>query len=134
MKEKDDDVKHKDYCIDEFNANDVDTQNEQRDQAIETLKSEINDLQLNQKSASIARVKANKDYQQTVSDQKATQELITTALKVLKTFYDKAALVQVSSQKGGSASKQPPPPGFIPTRRVLLPVASWVLCRTLSMR
>jgi hypothetical protein len=131
LKEKDDDVKHKDYCIDEFNANDVDTQNKQRekeqkeakiedltqtieqlDQAIETLKSEINDLQLNQKSASIARVKANKDYQQTVSDQKATQELITTALKVLKTFYDKAALVQVSSQKGGSASKQPPPPGF----------------------
>merc|ERR1719333_883898 len=130
MKEKDDDVKHKDYCIDEFNANEVDTANKNRekeqkeakiedltqsidqlDQDIETLKMEIKDLQLEQKSASIERTKANKEFIQTVSDQKATQTLITTALKVLKTFYEKAALVQVSHQKAVSA-KQPPPPGF----------------------
>merc|ERR1719420_2774267 len=30
-KEKDDDVKHKDYCIDEFNANEVDTANKNRE-------------------------------------------------------------------------------------------------------
>jgi len=130
MKEKDDDVKHKDYCIDEFNANEVDTANKEReleqqkakiesltrtidelDQAIETLKADIQELQLNQKQASLQRQRANKEYIQTVSDQKATQKLITAALTVLKQFYEKAALVQASSA-GTASLKQPPPPGF----------------------
>jgi hypothetical protein len=132
MKEAQDDIKHKDYCIDEFNANEVDTANKNRekeqkeakinelhqtidtlDQEIETLKAEIEELQLNQKQASIARTKMNKEFIATVSDQQATQQLLTKSLQVLKTFYNKAALVQTSAQESVSTSgKQPPPPGF----------------------
>merc|ERR1719301_2822 len=129
LKEKDDDVKHKDYCIDEFNTNEVDTANKDREKelviaaiqdlqqtienlsnAIETLKSEVKELEINQKRASANREKANKEFQTTVADQQATQKLLTAALNVLKSFYDKAALVQQHAAKG--ASKQPPPPGF----------------------
>merc|ERR1719327_190229 len=132
MKEAQDDIKHKDYCIDEFNANEVDTANKNRekeqkeakinelhttidtlDSEIETLKAEIEELQLNQKQASIARTKMNKEFISTVSDQQATQQLLTKSLKVLATFYNKAALVQESAQASVSTSiKQPPPPGF----------------------
>jgi len=131
LKEKDDDVKHKDYCIDEFNTNEVDTANKGRekemviaaiadlqqtienlDKAIQTLKAEVEELQLNQKSASINRDKANKEFQATVSDQQATQKLLTVALNVLKSFYDKAALLQQNARAAKSASTQPPPPGF----------------------
>merc|ERR1719453_218386 len=130
MKETQDDIKHKDYCIDEFNANEVDTANKNRekeqkeakidelhhtidtlDEEIVTLKAEVEELQLNQKQASIARAKMNKEFIATVSDQQATQQLLSQALKVLSTFYNKAALVQESAQEATS-SKQPPPPGF----------------------
>jgi cell division septum initiation protein DivIVA len=129
LKEKDDDVKHKDYCIDEFNTNEVDTANKDREKelviaaiqdlqqtienlsnAIETLKAEVQELEINQKRASANRDKANKEFQAVVADQQATQKLLTAALNVLKSFYDKAALVQQHAAKG--ASKQPPPPGF----------------------
>jgi len=131
LKEKDDDVKHKDYCIDEFNTNEVDTANKDREKelviaaiqdlqqtienlsnAIETLKSEVKELEINQKRASANREKANKEFQTTVADQQATQKLLTAALNVLKSFYDKAALVQQNSRAAKGASKQPPPPGF----------------------
>merc|ERR1719327_766023 len=131
IKEKEDDVKHKDYCIDEFNTNDVDTANKDREKeleiaaiedlkqtienlsnAIEILKAEIEELDVNQRRASQNRDKANKEAQATVADQKATQKLLTAALRVLKSFYDKAALVQQSARAAAGASKQPPPPGF----------------------
>jgi len=131
IKEKEDDVKHKDYCIDEFNTNDVDTENKDREKeleiaaiedlkqtienlsnAIEILKAEIEELDVNQRRASQNRDNANKEAQATVADQKATQKLLTAALSVLKSFYDKAALVQQSARAAAGASKQPPPPGF----------------------
>merc|ERR1719163_2209887 len=130
LKEKSDDIKHKDYCIDEFNNNEVDTANKYRvrdevvatiadlsetieglDTAIETLKAEINEMQVQMKRASEQREKANQEFQATVADQRATQKLITAALDVLKSFYGKAALLQQGSASG-SASRQPPPPGF----------------------
>merc|ERR1719213_1057542 len=96
IKEKEDDVKHKDYCIDEFNTNDVDTENKDREKeleiaaiedlkqtienlsnAIEILKAEIEELDVNQRRASQNRDKANKEAQATVADQKATQKLLT---------------------------------------------------------
>merc|ERR550514_2532912 len=131
LKEKDDDVKHKDYCIDEFNTNEVDTANKDRekeqvialiqdlqqtienlDKAIETLKAEVQELEINQKRASANRDKSNKEFQATVADQQATQKLLTAALNVLKSFYDKAALLQQNARAAKGASKQPPPPGF----------------------
>merc|ERR1719313_347 len=131
LKEKDDDVKHKDYCIDSFNTNERDTANKYRERdhtvasiedmtatitdlsnAIETLKAEVMELNVNLKRASENREKANKEFMAVVADQKATQKLLTAALDVLKSFYDKAALVQASKATAASLKKQPPPPGF----------------------
>merc|ERR1719443_2063433 len=50
----------------------------------------------------------NKDFQLTIADQRATQKVLTTALDILKGFYDKAALVQRSKQEPYVAG--PPPP------------------------
>merc|ERR1719428_1705217 len=56
------------------------------------------------------RQAANKEFQQTVADQRATQELLEKALGVLSGFYDKkAVLVQTEMKTSG---KQPAPPGF----------------------
>jgi len=129
IKEKEDEIKHKDYCIEELNTNEQDTDNKERDKKdttakiedlgmsidtlakeIENLKAEIAELGIQLKRASEDREKQNKEFQVTVADQRATQKLLAAALNILKGFYDKAALVQKSAQldKAGQA----PPPGF----------------------
>merc|ERR1719326_13565 len=67
-------------------------------------------MQVQMKRAGEDREKANKDFQMTVADQRATQKLLTAALNILKGFYEKAALVQKSEQK--LVAGQAPPPGF----------------------
>ena len=52
---------------------------------------------------SAASEKENKELQQVVADQRASQKLLTAALDILKGVYEKAALVQ---------DGQAPPPGF----------------------
>merc|ERR1719252_353104 len=79
--------------------------------AIETLKAEIQEMQVQMKRAGEDREKENKEFQMTVADQRATQKLLAQALSVLKGFYDKkakAALVQQKQEPAGP----PPPPGF----------------------
>merc|ERR1719253_1791967 len=83
---------------------------EQLTKAIDTLKSEIAEMQVQLKRAGEDREKQNKEFQQTVADQRATQKLLQAALGVLQDFYGKkaaAALLQ-SKQPAGP----PPPPGF----------------------
>merc|ERR1712129_445624 len=128
LKEKGDEIKHKDFCVDEFNTNELQTEKKERakedltakiedldstiDQltnAIDTLKSEVAEMQVQMKRAGEDREKENKEFQMTVADQRATQKLLTAALNILKGFYAKkaAALVQVQEPAG-----PPPPPGF----------------------
>merc|ERR1719199_1849873 len=79
-------------------------------EAIDTLKSEVAENQVQLKRAGEDREKENKEFQATVADQRATQKLLNAALNVLKGFYDKkaaAALVQTQQPAG-----PPPPPGF----------------------
>merc|ERR1712222_282022 len=60
------------------------------------------------KRAGEDREKQNKEFQQTVADQRASQKLLTAALGVLKGFYEKkAAFIQKQEPAG-----PPPPPGF----------------------
>merc|ERR1719378_1829229 len=78
--------------------------------AIETLKSEVSELQVQLKHAGEDREKQNKEFQETVADQRATQKLLAQALNVLKAFYEKkakAAFLQKQEPAG-----PPPPPGF----------------------
>merc|ERR1712079_56180 len=106
MKEKADEIKHKDFCVDEFNTNQLQTEKKEREktdliakiedlemtikaltEAIEKLKSEIAEMQLQMKRAGEDREKENKEFQTTVADQRATQKLLKAALTVLQDFY-----------------------------------------------
>merc|ERR1719271_1152705 len=130
IKEKEDEIKHKDFCVEEFNTNELETEMKERDRddliakiddlamtidslskAIEVLKSEVAEMRVQMKRAGEDREKANKDFQMTVADQRATQKLLTAALNILKGFYEKAALVQKKSEQKAVAG-QAPPPGF----------------------
>merc|ERR1712166_575265 len=128
-KQNADEIKHKDFCVDEFNTNELQTEKKTRakqdltakiedldstiDQltkAIDQLKSEVAEMQVQMKRAGEDREKENKEFQMTVADQRATQKLLSAALSILKGFYAKkaaAALLQTGQPAG-----PPPPPGF----------------------
>merc|ERR1719316_2672927 len=132
-KEQDEEVKFKDFCIDEINTNEKATQAKEQKKntlmikiddlaeeidkcgkLIEELKAKIIDLQTQLKRAGEDREKENAIFQTTVADQRATQKLLEGALNVLKGFYDKPALVQKTAGKIGvkQPAGPPPPPGF----------------------
>merc|ERR1712129_374629 len=110
LKEKEDEIKHKDFCVDEFNSNQLQTEKKDREKqdliakiatleatiealadAIAKLKSEIAEMQLQMKRAGEDREMENKEFQTTVADQRATQKLLKAALTVLQDFYGKKA-------------------------------------------
>merc|ERR1711935_527586 len=124
MKEKADEIKHKDFCVDEFNTNQLQTEKKEREkadliakiedlemtikaltEAITKLKSEIAEMQLQMKRAG-----EDKEFQTTVADQRETQRLLKAALSILQDFYGKkAAFLQGRRQEPAGP---PPPPGF----------------------
>jgi chromosome segregation ATPase len=129
LKEKEDEIKHKDFCVDEFNTNELQTEKKEREKAdliakiedlemtikeltdaIEKLKSEIAEMQVQLKRAGEDREKENKEFQMTVADQRATQKLLTAALNILKGFYEKKA--KAALLQNGQPAGPPPPPGF----------------------
>merc|ERR1740117_2034376 len=127
LQQKADEIKHKDFCVDEFNTNQLQTEKKERTKqdliakiedlemtiknlsdAINTLKSEISEMQVQMKRAGEDREKQNKEFQQTVADQRATQKLLGAALEILKGFYDKKAAALLQQEPAGP----PPPAGF----------------------
>merc|ERR1719473_1619214 len=129
MKEKEDEIKHKDWCVDEMNTNERTTEMKNRDKddlnakiedltstieqltkAIETLKAEIAEMQVQLKRAGEDREQENKEFQTTVADQRATQKLLQQALDVLKGFYEKKGKHVALAQQ--EPVGPPPPPGF----------------------
>jgi hypothetical protein len=126
-KEKEDEIKHKDFCTDELNQNQLQTEKKEREKSdleakiedleltiktlteqIAQLKAEIAELQVQMKRAGEDREKENKEFQQTVADQRASVVLLSKALEILQGFYDKAAMLQQRQEPAGP----PPPPGF----------------------
>merc|ERR1719155_228059 len=102
LKEKQDEIDHRDFCIKEFKDNDLETERTEirRDHlksksadlasdiealtsAIDTLKSELSELQLQLKHGAQDRELQNKEFQTTIADQRATQQLLSKALSVL---------------------------------------------------
>jgi len=129
LKEKEDEIKHKDFCTDEFNTNELQTEKKTRAKedvtakisdlemsikqltdALAALESEISELQVQLKRAGEDREKQNKEFQMTVADQRATQKLLTQAVNVLKNFYNKKANAASFLQQ--EPAGPPPPPGF----------------------
>jgi hypothetical protein len=125
--EKNDEIKHKDFCIDEFNQNQVQTEKKDAEktslialiedlnltiktltQEIDTLKSEVKEANSNVKRASEDREKEAAEFAQTVADQRASQKLLKAALDILKGFYEKKDVSLTQMKK----NKQTPPPGF----------------------
>jgi hypothetical protein len=130
IKEKADEIKLKDFCVEGINENQKAQELKARDiddltaeiaqltssidelaQSISGLQAEIAEMQLQLKRAGEDRELENKDFQATVADQRETQKLLTSALNVLKAVYAKKFL-----QTGAATQRQPagppPPPGF----------------------
>merc|ERR1719420_2545772 len=130
--EKADEIKHKDFCVEEFNQNQLATEKKTRQKneleasiddlnssikqltsGLDNLKAQIAEMKTQMKRAGEDREKENKEFQMTVADQRATQKLLQAALEILKGFYDKknttfdkVTLLQKSSQN------PPPMTGF----------------------
>jgi hypothetical protein len=119
-------VKKRDWCIEEFDNNALETQQTEfvkKDvlakiaalettiktltAEIDTLKAEIAEMEKQLKAASEARDAQNKEFQATVADQQETQKLLKSALEVLAGFYGKGTTALVQNKQG-----PPPPPGF----------------------
>jgi len=130
LKEKEDEIKHKDFCVEELNQNQLQTEKKEHEKAdltakiedhestikeltaaIDTLKAEVAEMQVQLKRAGEDREKENKEFQTTIADQRETQKLLSQALTVLKGFYDKKASALVQAKKQEPAGP-PPPPGF----------------------
>merc|ERR1719424_2623231 len=128
IKEKADEIKHKDFCTDGINTNERESELKQRDidelvakiedltvqideltKSINTLTAEIAEMQTQLKRAGEDREMENNDFQTTVQDQRATKSLLNKALDVLKAVYAKKFL-QLSAKQ--EPAGPPPPPGF----------------------
>merc|ERR1719343_1026784 len=118
LKEKEDEIKHRDFCIDELNTNQLQTEKKEREkqdliakiedleatikeltEAIEALKAEIAEMQIQLKRAGEDREKENKEFQMTVADQRETQKLLQAALGVLSDFYGKKGAASSLAQQ-----------------------------------
>jgi chromosome segregation ATPase len=128
--EKADEIKHKDFCVDEFNKNQLQTEKKERTKEdlmskiddleatiskltkdIESLKAEITEMQVQMKRAGEDRESQNKEFQTTVADQRETQKLLQAALSILGEFYGKAKASSLAQEKQEPAGP-PPPAGF----------------------
>merc|ERR1712100_105096 len=131
LKEKQDEIKLKDFCRESFYQNEMNTERKEVEKenlkkliadlemtideltkAIETLKAEVAEMQTQLKRAGEDREKENKEFQLTVADQRATVKLLTAALNVLKGFYDKGKKPLMTEAEEEALMQQPagPPP------------------------
>jgi len=125
LQEKADEIKHKDFCVEELNQNQLQTEKKERDKqdltariedldmtidaltkAIDNLKQEIAEMQVQLKRSGEDRESQNREFQTTVADQRETQKLLKAALSILGEFY-KPSMLQRQEPVG-----PPPPAGF----------------------
>jgi len=136
QKEKQDEIKHRDWCIDSLHQNQQLSESTRRDIAdhtvtidglesdiktlageIKTLEAEIAEINVQVKRAGENRAKGNADFQVMIRDQRETQRLLQNAIGVLKRVYEKKAASQPSSaaallQSSNHSQGPPPPAGF----------------------
>merc|ERR1719506_3191063 len=114
-KEKNDEIKHKDFCIDEFASNEMSTTKKTQEQTsltahiedlkitigdlakeIAALKESIADMKLQLKRGGEDREKEHNEFLVIVADQRATQKYLADALDVLNKFYGSKSAKSVS--------------------------------------
>jgi len=113
-----DEAEQKDLCVEEFNQNDRDitgktTHNDDLEQSVAdlaaalgtleddlgSLKKQIFHTKIQMKKATTMREQESRDFQTTVSDQRATQTILTKAVERLKAVYNRdASLIEESQQ------------------------------------
>merc|ERR1719380_203770 len=102
LKEKADEIKHKDFCTEGLNTNeresDLTTTIDELTKSIATLEAEIAEMQTQLKRAGEDREMENKDFQTTVADQRETKALLKKAYDVLAAVFAKKFL-QVSAKQ-----------------------------------
>lgn len=125
-KEKQDEINHRDFCIAELNQNekqtaakmdmkqDLETKIADLSATMDTLTEEVNTIQeemaatqVEMKKASQIREAENKDFQTTVTEQRATQALLQKALDRLKAFYDKKAAALLQAKQDAEDDQEP---------------------------
>merc|ERR1719261_809202 len=132
-KQKADEIKHRDFCIADLAENekatavgtdekgDIEAKIADLKVTIETLKkdietknAEVAEMQTQAKRAGEDREMENAEFQETVADQRATQEILNKALARLQAFYAKKeeAFLQSKHKQTPGAAAPPPPPGF----------------------
>merc|ERR1719387_3155973 len=113
-----DEKEKKDYCIKALHDNEMTTTEKTNTKAdltqliadletskttladeIKQLKADIATAQTEMKKASEIRLAENTEFQMTIMDQKATQEILAKAVDRLKAFYAKKSLLQVKSER-----------------------------------
>jgi peptidoglycan hydrolase CwlO-like protein len=128
-KQKADQVKQKDFCVESLHKNEMAQDRKKNEiekldakiadltslideltKSIAQLTAEVAEMQVQLKRAGEDREAENADFQTVVSDQRATQGILTNALNVLKAVYDKKAFVQTRAKQ--EPAGPPPPPGF----------------------
>jgi len=131
LKEKEDEIKLKDFCRESFHENEMTQERKQvekkdfmkviddleatigsLEKAIETLKAEVEEMNVQMKRAGEDREKANKEFQMTVADQRATVKVLNQALSVLEGFYGKKDEKFARAGTELAQEDQAPPPGF----------------------
>merc|ERR1719321_439500 len=124
-----DEVVDRDFCIKELNTNDRQAaaksdQKANLDAEIAQLESDIADFtaelkalsdevtytQVEMMKANKNREAENKEFSETVTDQRATQSILEKAVARLQAFYDKKALMQEDAKEQGPGEALPPPP------------------------
>eukprot|EP00933_Yihiella_yeosuensis_P071394 TRINITY_DN795_c0_g1_i1.p1 TRINITY_DN795_c0_g1~~TRINITY_DN795_c0_g1_i1.p1 ORF type:complete len:686 (-),score=225.42 TRINITY_DN795_c0_g1_i1:100-2118(-) len=122
-KESQDEVKHKDWCVEELHQNDLVTQEKTRTRTklaakmeniksdiseasteIEKLKGEVSETQKQLQLAAQNREEENKEFQLVVREQRETQRLLSQAVSLLGAVYNaqEGSLVQVAKAQEGS--------------------------------
>merc|ERR1719389_1074992 len=131
--QKADEIKHRDFCIADLAQNekatavgtdekgDIEAKIADLKSMIDTLskdmeakKAEVAEMEVQAKRAGEDREMENAEFQETVADQRATQEILNKALARLQAFYAKkeAAFLQSKQKQTPGAAAPPPPPGF----------------------
>jgi len=133
-KQNKDEIKKRDWCVDEFNKNEkanaladqqkgfltskIDQLNSQiktLTEEIDAAKQQIQETQIQIRRAGEDRNGENNEFQQTVADQRATQTILQKVIDRLRVFYEKKqALLQARGREDPvpGADAPPPPPGF----------------------
>jgi len=139
LQEKDEEIKHKDWCVEAIHKNQVDTDGHERekeatlnnidalesrigkmDSEIANLNDEVSLLQAQLAKAGENRKSQHEEFLTTIADQQETQQLLDEANKALRKYYDTVSLAQ-QLYRGTKPVGPPPPSGFDPYEHQSVP-------------